>query len=49
VKNSKRAINAAANSGSLDEAREREAEIWWEQFATDERRDLVDAFLGGES
>ena len=49
VKNSKRAINAAVESGSLDEAREREADIWWEQFATDERRDLVDAFLGGES
>jgi enoyl-CoA hydratase/carnithine racemase len=46
VKNSKRAINAAVESGNLDEAREREADIWWEQFATDERRDLVDAFLG---
>ena len=48
VKNSKRAINAAVNSGSLDEAREIEADIWWEQFATDERRDLVDEFVGGE-
>jgi enoyl-CoA hydratase/carnithine racemase len=44
VKNSKRAINAAVDSASLDEAREIEAEIWWEQFATDERRDLVDRF-----
>lgn len=49
VKNSKRAINAAVDSESLDEAREIEAEIWWEQFATDERRDLVDEFVGGES
>jgi enoyl-CoA hydratase/carnithine racemase len=48
VKNSKRAINAAVNSESLEEAREIEAEIWWEQFATDERRDLVDEFVGGE-
>ena len=48
VKNSKRAINAAVNSESLDEAREIEADIWWEQFATDERRDLVDEFVGGE-
>ena len=48
VKNSKRAINAAVNSENLEEAREIEAEIWWEQFATDERRDLVDEFVGGE-
>jgi len=49
VKNSKRAINAAVDSGSLGEAREREAEIWWEQFATDERRELVDEFLEDRS
>jgi enoyl-CoA hydratase/carnithine racemase len=49
VKNSKRAINAAVDSGSLGEAREREAEIWWEQFATDERRELVDEFLEDQS
>jgi enoyl-CoA hydratase/carnithine racemase len=48
VKNSKRAINAAVNSENLEEAREIEAGIWWEQFATDERRDLVDEFVGGE-
>jgi enoyl-CoA hydratase/carnithine racemase len=49
VKNSKRAINAAVESESLGEARAAEAEIWWEQFATDERRDLVDEFVGGGS
>jgi enoyl-CoA hydratase len=45
VKNSKRAINAAAESESLSDARAREADIWWEQFATDERRDRVDEFV----
>ncbi|SEW30756.1 enoyl-CoA hydratase/isomerase family protein [Natrinema salifodinae] len=44
VKNSKRALNYSAQAGSLEEAREREAELWWEQFATDERRELVDEF-----
>lgn len=44
VKNSKRAINAAVNSESIDEARATEAGIWWEQFATEERRELVAAF-----
>ena len=44
VKNSKRAINAAVNSESLAEARATEAEIWWEQFATEERRELVAEF-----
>lgn len=44
VKNSKRALNYASRAKSLEEAREREAEIWWEQFATDERRELVDEF-----
>lgn len=47
VKNSKRAINAAMNSESIDEARRDEAEIWWEQFASDERRELVDEFNEG--
>lgn len=47
VKNSKRAINAAVNSKSIEEARETEAEIWWEQFATEERRRLVDEFNDG--
>jgi enoyl-CoA hydratase/carnithine racemase len=47
VKNSKRAINAAVNSKSIEDAREKEAEIWWEQFATEERRRLVDEFNEG--
>ncbi|MEF8790752.1 MAG: enoyl-CoA hydratase/isomerase family protein [Haloarculaceae archaeon] len=49
VKNSKRAINAAVDSEGLDGAREREAEIWWEQFATEERRERVDSFLEEDS
>ncbi|MFB6161374.1 MAG: enoyl-CoA hydratase/isomerase family protein [Haloferacaceae archaeon] len=44
VKRSKEALNAAADAPDLETAREREAEIWWEQFATDERRELVDEF-----
>lgn len=44
VRNSKRAINAAVNSTDIDEAREIEAEIWWEQFTTAERRERVDGF-----
>ncbi len=44
VKNSKRAINAAAEAAEPEAAREREAKLWWEQFATDERRELVDKF-----
>ncbi|MFB6118275.1 enoyl-CoA hydratase/isomerase family protein [Halosegnis sp.] len=44
VKNSKRAIDAAVESPALATAREREAELWWEQFATEERRRLVDEF-----
>lgn len=44
VKNSKRAINAAVNSESLAVARDKEADIWWEQFATEERRELVEQF-----
>lgn len=45
VVNSKRAINAAVNSQSIEAARETEAEIWWDQFATAERRELVDEFV----
>lgn len=45
VKNSKRAINASVDAPDLDTARAREAELWWEQFATDERRELVDEFV----
>lgn len=44
VKRSKEALNAAADAPDLETAREREAELWWEQFATDERRELVDEF-----
>ncbi|WP_306061664.1 enoyl-CoA hydratase/isomerase family protein [Natronococcus wangiae] len=44
VKNSKRALNGATRAENIDEARDQEAEIWWEQFATEERRELVDEF-----
>lgn len=44
VKNSKRAINQAVEADNPEAAREREADLWWEQFATAERRDRVDEF-----
>jgi len=44
VKNSKRAINYSANAADIEDAHEFESEMWWEQFATDERRELVDKF-----
>ncbi|WP_458189029.1 enoyl-CoA hydratase/isomerase family protein [Haladaptatus sp. NG-WS-4] len=44
VKNSKRAINYAADAPDIETARKYEADLWWEQFATDERRELVDKF-----
>ncbi len=44
VKNSKEAINAAVNAPDLETARETERELWWKQFATEERRRLVDKF-----
>ncbi len=44
VKNSKRALNYAAEASDTESAREFEADLWWEQFATDERRELVDEF-----
>lgn len=44
VKHSKDAINYAVEATDLDEARAYEAEVWWEQFATEERRRLVDEF-----
>ncbi len=44
VKNSKDAMNYAAQASSLEEARAYEAEVWWDQFATEERRRLVDEF-----
>ena len=47
VKNSKRALNHASRASTAQEAREFEADCWWEQFATDERRRLVDEFTEG--
>jgi enoyl-CoA hydratase len=47
VKNSKRALNFAAEAPDVESAREFEAELWWEQFASDERRELVDEFNEG--
>ncbi|MFC6990238.1 enoyl-CoA hydratase/isomerase family protein [Haloplanus sp. GCM10025708] len=44
VKNSKRALNQAANAESMAEAREFERDLWWEQFDSEERRRLVDEF-----
>ena len=44
VKHSKAAINHSVNAADLDTAREYEAELWWEQFATQERIDLVEEF-----
>jgi enoyl-CoA hydratase len=44
VKNSKRAFNHAVDAQSAEENRAFEAEVWWEQFATDERERLVDEF-----
>ena len=47
VKNSKRAIDASVAAPDIETAFERESEIWWEQFATDERERLVDEFNEG--
>lgn len=44
VKNSKRAINYSVNAPDIETAHEKESEIWWEQFATEERERLVDEF-----
>jgi enoyl-CoA hydratase/carnithine racemase len=44
VKASKQAINDAVDAPDVESARAREADLWWEQFATDERRRLVDEF-----
>ena len=41
---SKRVINDATEALDLESARVHEADLWWEQFATTERRDLVDEF-----
>jgi len=48
VKRSKDALNYAAEAEGLEEAREYEAEVWWEQFDTGERRRLVDEFVDGD-
>lgn len=48
VKTSKKSINESMNSPDLETARKQEAERWWEQFATEERRDLVEEFIEDE-
>ena len=48
MKNSKRALNHAVRAPDAESAREFEADLWWEQFATDERRELVAEFNEGE-
>jgi enoyl-CoA hydratase/carnithine racemase len=47
VKNSKEAINHAVNAPDFETARETERDLWWEQFATEERQRLVDEFNDG--
>jgi len=47
VKNSKRTINFGAEAKDLETAREFEAEVWWDQFDTEERERLVDEFNEG--
>lgn len=44
VKNSKRALNFSSEAPDLETAHEFEADLWWEQFATEERERLVDKF-----
>lgn len=44
VKNSKQAINYSMQAADPEDAHEHESEVWWEQFATQERVDLVDEF-----
>ena len=46
VKNSKEALNRAADAPDPETARAYEADLWWEQFASEERRRLVDEFVG---
>ncbi|WP_137287672.1 enoyl-CoA hydratase/isomerase family protein [Halorussus salinisoli] len=45
VKNSKKAINYSVRAPDLETAHEHESQLWWEQFATEEREELVDEFL----
>ncbi len=47
VKNSKRALNASSEAQNAEDARTIESELWWEQFATEERETLVDKFNEG--
>jgi len=47
VKKSKETINRVMDVPDLETAREIEREAWWEQFATEERRRLVDEFNEG--
>jgi enoyl-CoA hydratase/carnithine racemase len=44
VKRSKEVFNYAADT-DMEDARAYEAEVWWDQFATDEREHLVDEFV----
>ena len=46
VKNSKRSINRAADLCDPETAREHEANLWWDQFQSEERQRLVDDFIG---
>lgn len=45
IERSKRSINAAVAAPDPGTAREREASLWWEQFASAERRERVGEFL----
>ncbi|WP_137287685.1 enoyl-CoA hydratase/isomerase family protein [Halorussus salinisoli] len=45
VKNSKKAINYSVEASDLETAHNHERELWWEQFATEEREELVGEFL----
>lgn len=45
VKNSKKAIDYSVDAPDLESAYEHEAQLWWEQFTTQEREELVDKFL----
>jgi enoyl-CoA hydratase/carnithine racemase len=47
VKRSKEVFNYAADT-DMEDARAYEAEVWWDQFATDERERLVDEFVGDD-
>jgi enoyl-CoA hydratase/carnithine racemase len=44
VKTAKQALNESVRAPDPETAAEREADLWWEQFATEERERLVAAF-----